>query len=956
MSGPWERFTPAAAEESGPWSRFAAAAPEPAADPAAVPKQDVDLATRAGMALNRDVIAPALGAPMDAASWVVNKIGRGVQSLTGAERKDIIVDPIGGSESIKKGIAAVGRAVGVENAHPDSAIPATTLPQKIAEGVGQGVGMAVLPGLGAEAMLARSMTAADTFGTMALNILRGTGTASNAAMGAGGGAAGVVAEEMAPAENPTVMGQQLPIREAIRAGGEMLGGLGVAAGESLGRGAINAAGRGAREVARTAFEPAEMEAGRQILARADNPAAFRQNLAEAADAELVLPGSRPTTFQATGDMGVGALEREVQQRPGALEQFRQRATDQNEARVQTLEGLAEPNADTRSVGDFLRTQLDNIEAEHRAKVAAARQEAQARLEESGGTQFDNTAGYGSGLQRQLDTLDRQRKAAEGRLWEAFREAAGNKPIAIGDFKKAVAQIADEIGPFAEKLEGREAGIFATIRGGADYATFKDIGDLRSRITDVLRDPQELTGTQRRRLSQVLEQLDGTLDAEVARVADGPAIAKTMESIEAEDNAKAAWQGWVRANVPNGTNWLDANPPPRVLEAYERAFGGGDAAPTGLTPNDVAAYDAARTATRERKQTFGEGAVGAVLEPGPRRGTFNTTESLVPGRLLKRPEDLRAFVAAAGDNPEAMALAQDALAFDMRKAAVTLDGLLSPQKLQGWIEKNPEALRAFPDLQAKFANARAAQETLDAAVERQGQAVKDFQTAAVKKVLADADPVAAVGSAMKTPESFGQLVETVRADPAAFGGLKRAAVEWMLSRGLSTAEAGTSGVQQIRPDTLQRTFLNNRASLAKLFSPEELQSMAAVTADLQRAMRSQNALRIPGQSNTAQDQAGNFGSALRTLFTQHLGKGAAVAIDGGATSIIGGAVMDAMRSARMGSVDRAVAEMMLDPKMANLWISKLPQGSPEAAQRTFARRLKTIAAQQVVQALNTEGDE
>lgn len=902
------------------------------------PKQDVDLATRAGMAMNRNVIAPVLGAPVDAATWAINKVGRGVQSLTGAERKDIVTDPIGGSESIKKGIAAVGRMVGVDNANPDSATPATTLPEKIAEGVGEGVGMAVLPGLGAEAMLARSVKASESLGSFMLNIIKGGGAASNAAMGGAGGAVGVTAEEMAPE----------PLKPLARMGGEMLGGVGVAAAESLGRAGVSAAGRGAREVARTAFEPAEMEAGRRILSRAENPAAFRQSLAEATDAELVLPGSKPTTFQATGDMGVGALEREVQQRPGALEQFRGRATEQNEARVRALEGLADPNADPRSVGDFLRTQLDNIEAEYGAKVAAARQEAQARLGQTGGDRFQTDADYGSGLRTELETLDNQRKAAEDRLWEEFRSIAGDKPIPIAEFRKAVAEIEGSIGRLAKQPKGEEAEILATIRGAGDYATFGEIKDLRSQITDALRNPQDLTGTQRRRLSQVLERLDGTLDDAVSGPKVGDEVQWTSNGSEMfSEPRKIVSLG----TTDDGRRFATVEGSNTGLPVDELSVvrPGGTAA---LTPDDVAAYDAARTATRERKETFGTGAVGAVLKPGPQTGTFRTTESNVVGRLLKNPEDLRNFVNAAGDSPEAMAIAQDALAFDMRKKAVK-DGILLPSKLQGWVAENAEALRQFPDLQARFANARAAQETLDSAIERQTQAVKEFQTAAVKKLLADADPVAAVGSAMKTPESFGQLVETVRADPQALAGLKRAAVEWMLSRGLSTAEAGTSGVQQIRPDTLQRTFLNSRAALGKLFSPEELKSMAAVTADLQRAMRSQNALRIPGQSNTAQDQAGNFGSALRTLFTQHLGKGAAVAIDGGATSIIGGAVVDAMRTARMNSVDRAVAEMMLDPKMANLWISKLPQGSPEAVQRTFARRLKTILAQQVARELEAQ---
>lgn len=36
-------------------------------------------------------------------------------------------------------------------------------------------------------------------------------------------------------------------------------------------------------------------------------------------------------------------------------------------------------------------------------------------------------------------------------------------------------------------------------------------------------------------------------------------------------AKAHFHGWVRHNVPNGTHWRDANPPPQVVAAYEAAY-------------------------------------------------------------------------------------------------------------------------------------------------------------------------------------------------------------------------------------------------------------------------------------------------------------------------------------------------------------------------------------------------
>ena len=516
----------------------------------------------------------------------------------------------------------------------------------------------------------------------------------------------------------------------------------------------------------------------------------------------------------------------------------------------------------------------------------------------------------------LDELDGQRRAAESKLWDEFREAGGNRPVNIDGFKKKIDAIRADIDPLEGPMAATEKGIFDTILGTSDFSSFKSLGRFRSRLTDAIRDPEGLDGSARRRLRQMLGALDETLDNEVARVASDPAARSPL---------------------------LDK-------------LGLG-----GLTPEDVALYGEAKAATRARKETFGEGTVGDVLEPGPRRGLFNTTESLVPGKLLNRPEDLRNFVKAAGDDPQAMALAQDYLAFDMRKKA-TQDGLISPARLQRWMADNAEAMNQFPELRAKFETAGKAQASLDTAIANQKAALEEFQTAAVKKFLADKDPHSALEEAMRTPESFRQFVDMVRSDKDAFAGLKRLAVELILKKGGVAAEegaltgmkeAGTSGSPHLAANAVQKFFLNKRGLLADLFDKKELGNIEAVTMDMQRAART---VQIPGQSNTAQDMLG----ILREFSSQAWQKAGGI-VSGGSYGVatgdpmlaIGGAIAGGgaqlWRQIYQGRVDRAVADMMLDPRKFALMAPKIKESAPSEA--TLGRRMRALLGQEIAQELD-----
>lgn len=847
--------------------------------------KEVPLAVRPFVGANR-MIAGMAGAPVDAVTWAVNKVGRGVQALTGEPRQDIVTDPIGGSESIKRAMGALPMG----GANPDEVRPAETTAEKVLEGAGEGAAAMLVPGLGAEAILARTPAQLSSIATRLAKIIAGTGPASNVAIGAAGGATGEVAREAIP-EGPNVNVGPLEFsREALREGaavtGNIVGG-GLAAGAQSG---VEATGRATGRAIRAATEPAEMRAARTIMGRADDPGALRQAAQEASEAPALVPGSKPTTFQATGDLGVGALEREVAASQKGVSRFAGTREEQNSARLAELDKLQKSlpeDADPAAVAAAVQKRVQELETTLGERVAAAR----TQLDDAFRAGQLNEAEYGVALREAPIRLRTQLEQTEDALWAAV-DPDRVSPFNPQTLKSGVDAIERAIPRTAKAAEGEERALFDVVKGLDESTTFGDITALRSRLTDELRDRTN-TPTVRRRITLMLGEVDKALN-------DAGAMA------------------------------------PEVLDRYA----------------------AARGATRDVKSRFGEGTMGGILKEGDREG-FRMTASNVAKNVFDRPEDLRAYLTAVGNDPAARATLEDLAAFSLRKAAVR-DGMMSPSKYRQWIDEHDYVLQEFPDLRAKFGNIRGAASALDDALAAQKQALADYQSGAIKRLLNTQDPELVITNALRRPGEFETLAQEVAADPAARAGMKRAVIDYMMKQARSTAEAGTSGESQINAATLQKFFLGNKRSLSALFEPEELASIEAVTRDLQRANRSNVAVKIPGPG-TAQDSPG----ALRSMFGQLMRHFGATA-GGGAGSVFGpggmvagaavGAVADALRVARVNSIDSALVEMMLDPKMAAIWLKRVPATEGEATASAFAQRLKALTAAQVMQAMEEEGAE
>ena len=92
----------------------------------------------------------------------------------------------------------------------------------------------------------------------------------------------------------------------------------------------------------------------------------------------IVPGSRPTTGQLTGDLGALSLERELATKQPDLAKsnpFGTGSQQQNAARTAALDAI-QPTGAPEAVGNTVRQQMAAIEASHDAAVASATTDAQ----------------------------------------------------------------------------------------------------------------------------------------------------------------------------------------------------------------------------------------------------------------------------------------------------------------------------------------------------------------------------------------------------------------------------------------------------------------------------------------------------------------------------------------------------------------------------------------------------
>ena len=370
--------------------------------------------------------------------------------------------------------------------------------------------------------------------------------------------------------------------------------------------------------------------------------------------------------------------------------------------------------------------------------------------------------------------------------------------------------------------------------------------------------------------------------------------------------------------------------------------------------------AARQATRERAETFDNKTLGPIRRRPSSSSPYDMPASAVAPRVFlpgpKGFETIQTYRNAVGDD-EAFTSLRDYAVDRLRKTALREDDTLDPAKVASWRRGHADALRAFPDLDARFADAASASDTM-ATVGRQRKAALDQAQRSVlgKFVGVDHpdDVTRAVGQIFGAQDSMkrmAQLRGAIRGNADAEQGLRKAVVDHVTSKFVGNTEAGTSGVGTVKSDGFQTFVKKNRAALRTAgFSDDEVTLMGRVADDLQRANRSVASVKNPGGSNTAQDltqvQKDDSGKTVLAKVVASLGApgagfGAGFAIGGGpgaAAGAIGAGVFAEMRRQGLEKIDDIIADALLNPGRARLLLAKAGTSKQEEALMKMLARL------------------
>jgi hypothetical protein len=878
-------------------------APEPEGD---------GLALNATAGLNSGIYN-TLGAPVDFSRWLINKGIEGANYATGSELDTIPTDSFGGSESISSMFGAVG-------VPEPKDIQALTPEERIARGVGEGVGYTVTPagvvGAGARtgALTGRALdTATRMFGpTNSVGRMAG-----DAIVGGASGAGASAAMEATPDEYDALAG----------IGGGMVGG-GVGALAAGIPAMLQSGYRMARDAASPLYQAGrERLAAGQLADSASDLSTFRRSL-EDPPAELVA-GSQPTTFQATGDMGVGGLERGIQtKRP---EQFQQRRVDQNSARLATLEGVqrdGSPEKVADAARQIVQAVSERAQAAYDDVVARSTANADEAVAGARRSVHDATAGMGILSQRMGEGLgartsgDAMRssleearaaaKTAERSLWQAV-DPDDSLALPAQATRQQAGELIAELPRSAKPPSGEEAAIFDVVGQYGDTIPFSELTALQSRIKTEMRSERRNFGETPayRRLSMLSKATDADIESAVAgkiqQEAQAVASGQMAEADTLLANMKRQQQDWYEqrsqtqglgqsvanasgADVLGGQGRI--SPVSGTAQQGGRQFrdtpGNPGVQETGLLPNfDPGArdrLDAARAATRERAETFDNKTLGPMRRRPAYTAPYDMAAESVPAKVFfGRPESARAidqYRGAVGREVADQQIQQYAVS-RLRQAALNTDGSVNLTKLETWRRSHAEALDKLPALRQQVdelaASARGLADKTDAAARTGRDATRsssaEIATAARRqRLMTDAAQRSRLGKVMNA-DSADAVVKQIgnvfarqdagsemmklnlatRGDPEARSGLRRAVVDHILGKFVGNAEAGTSGQSLIKGEAFQ-TFVKDKAGALRAagFTPDEIQTIQNVAADIRRANRSISAVRIPGGSNTAQD--------------------------------------------------------------------------------------------------------
>lgn len=973
-------------------------------------------------AATKAVAYGAVGAPVDLARAAINVSTQADDPLGRALRNAPIIGPIvtatqnlAGAFGVpavpentvgsSKFLAEQGEKLGIVD--PDKVV-ARTLPEKIARSATEAALLTVAP----ELLLARL----KQFGIvgqeavkMAESILGSAkstpAVVRNTLSGAAGGAGATVGMEVAPE----------PLKPLAAVLGALVGGGG-------GDLAVTGTGRAARRAGKTFVEafdattgPAGVEraAGRKLAAGLDGT--IDETIRAIDSAAAPVSGTKPTLAQVTDDRGAATMAK------GAAKadpiKFEERAAQQAQERVDFLRrvqrtGGAEDmgpaiTKHNQRVDDLL-AKIDDVAI---ARGTAIRDDiANGRLD---------PVEAGEEMRKLLATEREARRRVESALHEAV-DPDGTLITRTNNLRNTAKRMSTQRRALAKPIAGEEKDIIEAVEALGSTAPYSELVALKTRIGDEMRLERNDKGKTAKwgRLSQYAKAVaDDLKEPAVARAKQEAAAVKAGEiapedtfvasirSINDELDRNAASFG----TLDDGTGALSAGPPPTgpratgaesqagirpvdapggesvprspivddVLSAAARAQDEGTLPPIEgeIDPDVAARLRAADAATIERVNIFDNATLKPILERPSSVNPFTMPASQIPAKIFrpgpKGGETMAQYRAAVGD-AQALPVIEGYAIDDLMRVALRPDGTLNPEKVTAWRKNNAEALRSFPALDARLANATTASETAGAVAAARRAKVTEAQKGAASALAGATDPgeittiVGNIFSRADKVEQMQKLRRALRNDPDANTGLRKTIVDHMLAR----LTKDVDGIDELAPAKL-RAFLddNEQALRAAGFTDPEIRSMRALADEASQAARIAKSAR-PDEAG-AGDVAQNilrFGlgpsATPRSLFLRMVVQSAGYAIlpgifggpVAGLAALIGAGAVNALRAKGLQSVDELFREALLDPALARKLLAKVNNKNLKPVVNSFRQQLTRSTLGGALAATSNSGDQ
>lgn len=244
------------------------------------------------------------------------------------------------------------------------------------------------------------------------------------------------------------------------------------------------------------------------------------------NADELVPGSKPTAFQATGNVGIGSLEKALARGDDDFKRaLLERQAQQNEARVAALDAVQE-SGNPAMVADFFRSRMHDLEKHADELYDVAETKAKGAYEGLG----ERGAGeIGDQARSAMEANFKNLNSEANKLWNSI-DPDGTMNVLTKPLVNGTARIYGAMSPEEMlSLSAAEKDIAAIIGGYGETLPFNRFKDLRSQISEAMRDAK-MTGKGRAygRLSQLRSAVeDAVSDSIAGKMEADPSLAEAF---------------------------------------------------------------------------------------------------------------------------------------------------------------------------------------------------------------------------------------------------------------------------------------------------------------------------------------------------------------------------------------------------------------------------------------------